>query len=108
MAGRAVICSRVGGMPEVVLDEQCGILYPPADERALAAAIDRLAGDWDLAARFGARSREHAMQHYTLRRHVDHLMTIYDQCIADFASAHGTRPVAANTLRSAATIPEDS
>lgn len=86
MAGRAVICSRVGGMPEVVLDEQCGILYQPADEKTLASAIDRLAGNWDLAARFGAFARAHVVANYTLRRHVDHLMSIYDKCIMDFAS----------------------
>lgn len=48
--GRAVVASNVGGIPELV-DESCGILIPPRDAGALAAALDRaLAIPWNAAA----------------------------------------------------------
>jgi glycosyltransferase involved in cell wall biosynthesis len=86
MQARPVICSRVGGMPEVVIHGETGLLYPPGDEKALAAAIDQLAGSWEQAARLGTQAREYVMSRYTLRLHVDQLAKVYDTCIADFAS----------------------
>ncbi len=50
-AGKPVVGSRVGGVPEVVPDERYGLLVPPGDPdaltAALAAAMDR---SWDAAA----------------------------------------------------------
>lgn len=53
-SGTAVIASRAGGIPEAVADGQTGLLVPPADVAALAAAIDRLLDDADLRQRLGA------------------------------------------------------
>lgn len=44
-AGRPVIGTTVGGIPEMVRNEQEWLLVPPADEPALALAIRRLADD---------------------------------------------------------------
>jgi glycosyltransferase involved in cell wall biosynthesis len=77
--GRAVIVSRVGGMPEVVPDERNGILVTPNDEAGLSRAIERLAGDWELAARMGQEGRRLVEEHYTLARHVEMLTAVYDR-----------------------------
>ena len=53
-AGRAVVASRVGGVPELVEDGQNGLLVPQGDERALAQALLRLVRDPALNARLGA------------------------------------------------------
>ena len=63
----AVIASDVGGIPEVVQDGETGLLvhYDPQDaagfERDIAEGVNRLAGDPDLAARYGRAGRERAV-----------------------------------------------
>ncbi len=56
-AGAAVVASRIGGLPEAVVDGESGLLVEPADAGALAAAIDRLIGDPALRERLGAGAR---------------------------------------------------
>ena len=58
--GVPVIATAVGGVPDVVVDEATGLLVPPHDAPALAAAIARLAGDPSLRRRLGAAARERA------------------------------------------------
>jgi len=56
--GRPVVCTRVGGTPEVVSDERYGILVPPYDPDALCEGLDvALAREWDAAA-LRARAEE--------------------------------------------------
>jgi glycosyltransferase involved in cell wall biosynthesis len=45
MAGRPVIASRAGGLPEVIVDGHNGLLFAPGDKDALASAINRLIAD---------------------------------------------------------------
>jgi glycogen(starch) synthase len=55
-----VVASDVGGIPEVVRDGVTGLLVPPGDVGALAAALDRLAADPELRARLSAGARDRA------------------------------------------------
>lgn len=55
--GRPVVASEVGGLPEVVTDEEDGLLVPPGDSSALAAALLRVLGDRKLAERLGRAAR---------------------------------------------------
>ncbi|TVQ91812.1 MAG: glycosyltransferase family 1 protein [Chromatiaceae bacterium] len=52
-AGVPIVASRVGGIPEAVADGETGLLVPPGDATALAAAIQRLLADANLRRRFG-------------------------------------------------------
>lgn len=56
--GKPCVASDVGGMPEVVVAEETGLLVPPGDAGALAAAIRRLADDPALRERLGRRAAE--------------------------------------------------
>jgi len=60
-AGKAVLASRVGGVPEIVLDGQTGILAAADDTDAWIAAIRRLCSDPELRSRLGAAGRARAM-----------------------------------------------
>jgi starch synthase len=62
--GCAVVASAVGGIPEVVADGVTGLLVPPSDETALAAAVNGLIRDPGYAASLGARGRERAVAEF--------------------------------------------
>jgi glycosyltransferase involved in cell wall biosynthesis len=57
--GRAVVASAVGGLRDLVVDEETGLLVPPRDVAALRAALERLLADAALRRRLGAAAREH-------------------------------------------------
>ena len=59
--GTAVVASRVGGIPEVVVDGDTGLLVPPGDPAALADALNVLVHDPDLAVAMGSRGRKRAL-----------------------------------------------
>lgn len=56
--GRPVVGSRVGGLAELIVDGETGVLVPPRDSAALRSALLRLLGDSELRARMGAAGRE--------------------------------------------------
>jgi glycosyltransferase involved in cell wall biosynthesis len=58
--GRPVVASAVGGLKELVVDGETGLLVPPADIGALRAALERLLADAALRRRLGAAARERA------------------------------------------------
>jgi glycosyltransferase involved in cell wall biosynthesis len=70
-AGRPIVASEVGGIPEVIADRQSGILVPAADTQRLAAALAQVLGDAELARGLGdnaARAaREFAPDRYGAR-----------------------------------------
>jgi glycosyltransferase involved in cell wall biosynthesis len=58
--GRGVVGSRVGGIPDLVVDGESGLLVPPEDTAALADALVRTLLDHALAERLGAAARRAA------------------------------------------------
>jgi starch synthase len=58
--GTAVVASRVGGIPEVVSDGETGLLVPPDNPAALAAALNALVSDPGRAGALGAAGRKRA------------------------------------------------
>jgi glycosyltransferase involved in cell wall biosynthesis len=56
--GTPVIATRVGGVPEVIVDGETGLLCTPRDATEIGEAIDRLASDADERARIAANGRE--------------------------------------------------
>ncbi|MEA2425228.1 MAG: hypothetical protein QOH13_1638, partial [Thermoleophilaceae bacterium] len=65
---RPLVATAAGGMPEVVVDEETGLLVPVRDPEALAAAILRLVEDPDLGRRLGRAGRARMLGHHTIQR----------------------------------------
>jgi glycosyltransferase involved in cell wall biosynthesis len=65
-AGLPVVATQVGAIPDVVTDDENGLLVPPNGVAQLADAIERLAGDPALRQRMGVNGRKRFLAHYTL------------------------------------------
>jgi alpha-maltose-1-phosphate synthase len=63
----AVVASRVGGIPEVVVDGETGYMVEPANPEELAARINELVDEPELAARFGKAGRKRAVEDFSWR-----------------------------------------
>ena len=83
-AGLPVVSTPVGGIPEMVLDGETGVLVPPGDEAAIAAALERLLGDDALRARMGAAARMRAHERFDARKTTAELLHV----IADARALH--------------------
>jgi glycosyltransferase involved in cell wall biosynthesis len=75
--GRAVIASDVGGLPEIVAAGETGLIVPPGDASALAAAIVELAGDSARAAALGAAGRARALAEFSQERCTERIEQLY-------------------------------
>ena len=80
--GRALIASRVGGIPEYA-DEAHSFLVEPGDTQALAEALSHLATDADRADRMGKRGRAVAQSDFAVSPFLDRLDTLYNRAVAD-------------------------
>lgn len=81
-AGRAVVASRVAGIPDVVVDGVNGLLVPPGDVPALRAALRRLITDDALRARLGAAARATAVKSHGW----DTAAQRFEECYAEAAA----------------------
>ena len=93
VAGLPVIASRVGGNAEVVA-AGAGVLVPPRDPDALAAAVERLLADPAAAARMGASGREHVRREFAVERMVAETAALWDELLGVPASRPVSRPAA--------------
>ncbi|MCD4830169.1 MAG: glycosyltransferase [Candidatus Cloacimonetes bacterium] len=79
-AGAPVVATAVEGVPEVVMHEQTGLLTPPEDPEAMAAAIVRLAEDADLRKRLGENGALCAPREFPLDKFIEGYHSIYKSC----------------------------
>jgi len=76
-AGRPVVATRVGGIPEIVEDGCTGLLVPPDDAPALADAMAALLGDVERARAFGAAARTLAGERFGIEQQVRHTLELW-------------------------------
>jgi glycosyltransferase involved in cell wall biosynthesis len=77
-----VLGSRVGGIPEMVVHEQTGLLVPPRDPPALAAALERLLLDADLRLSLGQAGRRRCEECFSLEAHTRAVLRQYTAALS--------------------------
>jgi glycosyltransferase involved in cell wall biosynthesis len=77
-AGKPVIATAISGTAEVIVNGETGLLVPPADAAALAAAVRELLSDPLLAQRL-ARSGRSRVREFSAERMVQSVMQVYDE-----------------------------
>jgi glycosyltransferase involved in cell wall biosynthesis len=80
-AARPVVATRVGGIPEVVVDGETGLLVPARNPAALAAALSTLLHRPDLRARLGAAGHRRACDVFSPAAHGRALTAVYDRVL---------------------------
>jgi len=87
-AGKAVVATQVGGVADVVEDGVCGILVPPKDSDALAAAIVRVMKDPELGAGLGRCAKESVYPKYDACRLISDIDGLYLDLLSSQKSKH--------------------
>jgi glycosyltransferase involved in cell wall biosynthesis len=81
-AGRPVVATRVGGVPDVVDEGETGFLVRPHDTHALAERLEILARDPERRRAMGQLGRERTLQRYAVERLVDDVDALYRELLA--------------------------
>lgn len=92
--GKPAVASRVGGVPEVVIDEETGLLVDVGNVEQLRAALERL-GDASLRRELGARARARWQREFTLERMAERLAAVYREVLEGNAARrpHGSETI---------------
>ncbi len=78
-SGKAVVATRVGGIPEVVEDGVTGVLVEPGNAALLALAAESLLRDPERLGRLGAHGRQVAESTFALEAAIERTMAIYHE-----------------------------
>jgi glycosyltransferase involved in cell wall biosynthesis len=82
-AGRPIVATTVGGIPEAIEDGKSGLLVPPDDSRALAQAIALLLDNPEKAQELGRASRKRAELLFDQTKMIDGICALYEELIAN-------------------------
>lgn len=93
-----IAATRAGGIPEVIIDGECGVLADVGDPIALGAAISRLLRDTEFAARMRDGAKRRADE-FSLERMTDRTIEVYERVLN--RAGRAPRTIAANSPSSA-------
>lgn len=102
--GRPVAATRAGGIPEVIVDGECGLLADVRDPEGLGAAIAKLIVDRELAARFCTNAKARAAE-FSVERMTDRTIEVYERAVDGAAVAARTRRASASMSDSSTRAP---
>jgi glycosyltransferase involved in cell wall biosynthesis len=81
-AGKPVIASDIAGTNETIVHEQTGLLVPPANSAALAAAIRRLLSSREFAKQLAVGGKARAQEYFSAVRMVRDVTQVYERVLA--------------------------
>ena len=78
LAGKPVVAAEAGSAPELVVDGETGTIVPASDPPGIAAAVNLILGEPDLARRYGTRGLERAKAAFSVEKMVQRTLAVYD------------------------------
>lgn len=84
--GKAAVASAAGGIVDIVEHEETGLLVPPGDPGALAAALGRLLRDPELARRLGRQGQRRVAERFSWPAIIDGLASVYERVVSGAGS----------------------
>ena len=81
-SGRALVATAVGGIPEVVVDGETGILVPPQDPEAVARAAVELLRNPERRTTMGLAGQRRVRECFSLEAHVAQVQELYEEVLA--------------------------
>jgi len=88
-AGKPVIATHIGGTDEAVIAGETGLLVPPADSAALAAAIRSVLTNRLLAQRLAAAGRARVEREFSVAKMIQQVINVYDELLTKRETANG-------------------
>lgn len=89
-AGKPVVATGVGGLPEVVEERVTGLLVPPGDSRALARAISRLISEKGLMEEMGDKGWKRIQRHFTMEQMAEKNEDYYYELLQSRPNPHSS------------------
>ena len=81
--GRPLVASRTGGTPELLVEGETGLIFPPGDAEALAAHVTTLLRDPQRRQQMGAAGRARMEREFTVQKHVAGMLDLYTRATRD-------------------------
>lgn len=86
--GKPVVATKVGGIPDIVKDNETGILVNPADCHSLAQALIRILSDEALSKKLGEAARQHINEKFSASRMVENVDKVYGELLEKKGLSH--------------------
>lgn len=74
----AVVASRTGGIPQMIIDGETGILIEPQSESSLRQGMEKVLSDDDLAFSLGEKARKKAAAEFSIENNMERLIHLYE------------------------------
>jgi glycosyltransferase involved in cell wall biosynthesis len=80
-SARPVIGSRIGGIPEVILENETGLLFNPGDTSELSEKIVQILLNPERAERMGKLGRERVEKEFSAQKHIERILDLYSSLL---------------------------
>jgi glycosyltransferase involved in cell wall biosynthesis len=80
---KAVVATRVGGIPEIVQERKTGLLVPPSSPELLAKAVIHLLGNDRMRTQFGREGKQYVEVHFTWEKSAREIVKIYNSIVKE-------------------------
>lgn len=81
--GLACVATDIPGNRDLIVNDKSGLLVPPEDPEALAAALRRLVESPSLRQRLGSAARERCVEQFSTRQEAERYMALYDEALGN-------------------------